>query len=327
MQRYNFTNPLFLFKIEPMMRRIFIVFSLLLLTTCDDGDIITVDLEFDKDLEYCSNNTESFLIYDLREDPNESLSLIIPRGNDQEFPFTEATPINDPEEFTINGSSVRFIYRTYNRAVTDSEFCNLVPPADLSIVEDYETDSGTAWATVTIDDDDNDGIPSEIEYGPGGLANPEDTDGDGIPDYLDEDDDNDNVKTIYEIDNSDGDDDPFTEPLNTDADLPNGDDIPNHLDPDDDGDGILTRFEDEDLDKNPRNDTSLNEGEPIAYYLNPLEAMDYGDPGLTDDNKYTRTITASFLIEGFDLEILSADELDLGTLTYSFTLPEEDEED
>lgn len=321
MQRYNFTNPLFLFKIESMMRRIYIVLSLLLLTACDDGDIITVDLEFDKELDYCTNSTESFLIYDLREDPNESLSLIIPRNNDQEFPFTEATPVDDPIEFEINMSTIRFIYRTYNRSVGTDELCDLVPPADLTIVEDYEADSGTAFVTVTIDDDDNDGIPSEDEYGPGGLADPQDTDGDGIADYLDEDDDNDNVKTINELDteNADGDDNPATNPLDTD-----NDGTADYLDTDDDGDGVLTRFEDEDLDKNPINDTSITEGVSIAHYLNELEATDYGDPGLTDDNEYSRTVTASFLITGFDFDILSADELDLGTLTYSFPLQEED---
>lgn len=323
MQRYNFTNPLFLLKIESMIRRLYILFCLILFVACDDGDIITVDLEFDQELDYCSNNTQSFLIYDLREDPNESLSLIIPRGNEQEFPFTEATPIDDPEVFTINGSSVRFIYRTYNRAVTESEFCNLVPPGDLSIIEDYEADDGTVSVIVTIDDDDNDGIPSDLEgrdpNGDGDFSDAQDWDGDGIPDYLDEDDDNDNVPTRFEIDddNLDGDDDPTTMPLDTD-----GDGDADYLDTDDDGDGILTRFEDQNLDKNPINDTSLNEGVSIAFYLNPLEATDYGDPGFTDDNEYTRTITASFLVTGFNLEILSAEELDLGTLTYSFTLPE-----
>jgi hypothetical protein len=63
-----------------------------------------------------------------------------------------------------------------------------------------------------------------------------DSDGDGIPDYLDPDDDNDGVPTLDER-TDDGQD--------QDTD---GDGIPDHLDPDDDGDGIPTDRELEDDD-------------------------------------------------------------------------------
>ena len=48
--------------------------------------------------------------------------------------------------------------------------------------------------------------------------------------------------------NTDGDNDPTTNPLDTD-----NDGIPNYLDDDDDGDDVLTRFEDENGD-GPQND-------------------------------------------------------------------------
>lgn len=309
-----------------MTRPFYIIFTLLLLTTCDDGDIITVDLEFDKELDLCSNNTESFLIYDTRQDPNESLSLIIPRSNNEEYPFTEPTPIDEPTAFTINGSSIRFLYRSYNRALASDELCSLIPPSDLIIINPYEAPSGTAFATVTIEDDDNDGIPSDLEGrgemdGNGNYPNAQDSDGDGIPDYLDQDDDNDNVPTISEIDTDDldGDDDPTTNPLDTD-----GDETPDYLDEDDDGDGVNTILEDEDQDQNPRNDLNVGpDGVTILpHYLNILENTPYENPGLTDNNTYTRTVTLNFLITGVNLEILSADEIDFGTLTYSFNLPD-----
>ena len=312
-----------------MMRRFYIIFALLFLFTCDDGDIITIDLEFDEQLDLCTNNTDSFLIYDLREDPNESLSLIIPRTSDQDFPFTEATPTDMPTEFSINASTNRFIYRTYNRAVGDTELCDPVPPADLTIVEDYEANAGTAFATVTIDDDDGDGIPSDLEgrdpNGDGDFSDAVNFDGDEFPDYLDEDDDNDNVLTINEIDmtNADEDDDPTTNPLDTDSDG-----IPDYLDTDDDGDMIPTIREDEDQDLNPRDDLNADaEGNIIAHYLNTLENTDYGDPGLIGGNTYTRTVTVSFFITDFNLDILAATELDFGTLTYTITFIEEEEED
>jgi hypothetical protein len=318
-----------------MMRQFYILFALLFLTACNDGDVLTVDLQFDKELSMCTNNTESFLIYDLREDPSESLSLIIPRGSNQEYPFTLATETNVPTTFTINASSNRFIYRTYNRAVGNTELCEAIPPANLTITEDYEATSGTAHATVVIEDDDGDGVPNEFE-GISGEPNEEgiymdslDTDGDGFPNYIDEDDDNDNVPTRFEIDNSDGDNDPTTNPLNSDTNSANPDNIPDYLDTDDDGDGVPTRNEDSTDNQDPRSGLNQNfdsNGELEYYYLNPLENSDYGDIEHIGGNTYTRTVTVSFLVTDFNLEILSATELDLGTLTYTIEYVEEDED-
>ena len=316
-------------KYKSMIRRFTIIFSLLILAACDDGDIISVQLEFDQELERCENDVDSYLIYDLRDDPNESLSLIIPRNDANELLFTEPTATDTPTILPINGTSVRFIYRTYNRAIISSssnqELCDVVPPSDLIIVEDYEASTGTVEVTVTIDDDDNDGISSEDEgrdpNGDGDFSDALNSDGDAFPDYLDEDDDNDNVKTINEIDttNSDGDNNPFTNPLDTD-----GDGTPDYLDTDDDGDNILTIEEDEDGDKNPRNDNSNTDGVIIAHYLNILETTNYGSPGLTDDNEYTRTVMTSFLVKDISLEIITATEVDLGVLTSTISLPLDD---
>lgn len=325
MLRYNFTNPLFLFKIESMMRRIYILLCLVFLVACDDGDIITVDLEFDKELNYCDNNIGSFLIFDLREDPNESLSVIIPRSTNQEFPYTEPTPADTPHEYTINGSTNRFIYRTYNRAVGTNELCEAIAPGTLNIIDDHEAESGTIYVTVNVDDDDGDGIPSDMEGRGemdenGNYPNAEDFDGDGIPNYQDEDDDNDNVLTKFETGEIDNEGNPT---LDTDGDL-----ILDYLDIDDDGDGINTILEDENGDKNPRNDQNTNaEDMLIAHYLNPLETTVYDSPGLLETNEYTRTITASFFITNFNLDILSSPQLDLGILTYSINIELEEGED
>ena len=69
------------------------------------------------------------------------------------------------------------------------------------------------------------GIPAQIQ----------DTDVDGIPDYLDIDDDNDTIMTMNEDVNMNGD------PTDDDTD---SDGTPNYLDDDDDGDGVSTIFED-----------------------------------------------------------------------------------
>ncbi|ASV31309.1 Ig-like domain-containing protein [Maribacter cobaltidurans] len=65
-----------------------------------------------------------------------------------------------------------------------------------------------------------------------------DTDGDGVPDSVDLDDDNDGILDTVEDPNLDSDDDPLTNPLDTD-----GDGYPNHLDIDSDNDGIPDNVE------------------------------------------------------------------------------------
>ena len=106
-------------------------------------------------------------------------------------------------------------------------------------------------------DCDNDGVKNRDE-GPTEGEHPLDTDGDGIPNYLDPDDDGDGIDTIDE--DIDGDKDP----TNDDTD---GDGISNYLDPDDDGDSIYTIDEDIDGDKDPTNDDA--DGDGIANYLDP----------------------------------------------------------
>ena len=103
------------------MRNFFVVlFAMFLITSCDDGDVITVDLDFDQELSICENNTESYIVYDLRNDPSESLSLLFPRIGNTSL-FTDPTPVDTPTMLTINGTSVRFIYRTYNRDIVNTK--------------------------------------------------------------------------------------------------------------------------------------------------------------------------------------------------------------
>ena len=325
MERYNFTNPLFLLKIESMIRRFFILCCFAFLTTCDDGDILTVDLEFDQELDQCDNFEDSHLVYDTREDPNEALLLIFPKSTTNDALFTFATTEGAPEELTINEGTIRFIYRTYNRELTSDDICAVVSPSDLTIREDYEARSGTVFVTTTILDDDNDGVPNESE-GISGLPNEDgiymdslDTDGDGIPNYLDIDDDGDNVLTEDELDelDEDGDGDPLTNPLNTDANHPtNSDDVPNYLDDDDDGDLIPTRLEDANGENGPGDDRIAVNDVLVELYLNAAENTSYVfDDYDAFENSYTRTVETVFVINNTDLTIFRTTEITLGTLT------------
>lgn len=321
MKRYNFTNPLFLLKIESMRRHFYILFCFIFLVACDDGDILSVDLVFDQELERCDNFEEYHLIYDTREDPSEALILVIPKNDDNNALFTTPTPVDEPYSIDISDTDVRFIYRTYNRELESGDLCEIIPPGTLSIIDDYEADAGEIQITVTIVDDDNDGIPTEYEglageaYEDGIYWDSQDTDEDGIPDYIDEDDDNDNVLTIDEIIQDDDDYNPLTHTLDTDEDG-----TYNHLDDDDDGDFVFTYLEDKDGDQNPRDPANYvvdeETGENVFRYLssqsNAVEA--YTDPGKRTTT-FSRTVTTSITIIGIDLDILRATTVEFGTLT------------
>lgn len=309
-----------------MIRRLVVLITFICFTGCDDGDILDIELDFDGDLELCDDNVSTFLIYDTRQDPNESLTFAFPRNDQSERFFTTATPEGMPVELTINGSSIRLNYRSYNRAVVSGELCEVIPPANLNILEDYETESGKVFVTVVAVDDDEDGIPSIDEdlNGNGDLED-DDFDGDDIPNYKDKDDDNDNVRTIEEIDdlNEDGDDNPLTNPLDTD-----GDTIPDFLDTDDDGDGTLTRLEDQDCDTNPTNDRVVNPDGSLGlpFFLEPNENADYMCTEFIT-NTFKRTILTSFFVQNVNLGPINATEFDLGTYNNSFEIDSESEND
>ena len=94
----------------------------------------------------------------------------------------------------------------------------------------------------------------EVEY--------PDTDGDGIPDFADVDDDGDGVLTVYEIPDQNGDGSP-NDALDSDQES-----VPNYLDIDDDDDGVLTKeeFADQNGDGVP-DDALDSDNEQVPNYL------------------------------------------------------------
>ncbi|EGV43930.1 hypothetical protein BZARG_2356 [Bizionia argentinensis JUB59] len=241
---------------------LFITFSIL--SSCDDGDIITVEFDFEETFLACGE----LVFYKIKSDPFESLSLKIknPGLTLESLIALDANGnlVNDQEiEVLIGTGGNQFNYRTYNNDPIGL-FCNDIPPSSVQITQDLSSIAGKAYIKVTLIEDDLDGIPAEMEdenldgdFNP--ATNPTDTDGDGIPDYLDEDDDGDNVLTKIELGDAA---DPLTNPRDTD-----GDGVPDYLDTDDDNDGVLTiNEENQSQDQNPANDYTDN---TIADYLNP----------------------------------------------------------
>ncbi|WP_452598392.1 hypothetical protein [Pontimicrobium sp. MEBiC01747] len=303
------------------MRKIYSVFVIcFLLFSCDDGDIITAELEFGNTFEACGE----LIVYKTKTQPNESLSL--------QIDVTEGTTIDSLLKTIPSTTNPLFVdlvnpmisfptgnqfnYRTYNNDPTTVDiFCNDVPPSNITITQDYSSTEVSAVFTISLEEDDNDGIPAEFEdiNGNGNLDD-DDTDGDGLPNYLDDDDDGDNVRTISESPNYstvDG----LANALNTDA--ATGDTIPDYLDPDDDGDGVLTRDEENDSqDQDPTND--ITDNSVGSDYLNDQVSTSVPATAYRE-HTIGQTFEVRLLLMGINIAILSQDELDFGILQGSAT--------
>jgi len=214
------------------MKRLLFLLIIITFTSCNDGDIIVTSFDFDEaNLQSCAGDI-GYLFFKINEGDTESLSFRI-GITEQQF------KTNNTLVSTFNGAGIFANYRIYDGTVTNSYFCNEVPPTTPNVTIEYLADSGTSTLITTALFDDNDGLET-VDSNDEDLEGTGDKDKDGIPNYYDFDDDGDNVPTIDELDteNADGDNDPLTNPLDTD-----GDTIPDYLDSDDDGDGVLTRDE------------------------------------------------------------------------------------
>lgn len=211
---------------ENSMKKLLILLSIAIVAySCNDGDIILTSFDFgDASLEFCGGPGD-YVFFKINNEAAESIALQLGTEN-------ELFLVSDTLELALDGTVNKVIYRTYTDAVTSAYFCDNIPPVTPAVVSDYLGASGivTLMVTTTLDDsdllpfedsddpmkegygdfdndllpnyidfdDDGDNVPTSTELGPD-PDNPQDTDGDGIADYLDTDDDNDGVPTRYEV--------------------------------------------------------------------------------------------------------------------------------
>ncbi len=286
------------------MKHTFILGLLLLFfVSCDDGDIIVTTFDFDEiDLQNCGGPGD-YVFYKINNENLEAIALSLGTTN-------EIYLQTDDLSFTLDGNSNFVNYRTYDGDIGAELFCSNVTPSTPQLVRDFFASSGTAELQVTAVYDDNDGVLEVID-------DSIDTDLDGIPDYIDFDDDGDNVPTSQELDtlNLDGDNDPLTNPKDTDSDG-----IPDYLDNDDDNDGVLTINEDTNEDLNPTNDVTDPSVGPD--FLNPAAAL---ETLATAYRSHSYTLETSVNVTLNDLVLTSENEeiiresLPLGAIDNAFS--------
>lgn len=246
-----------------MMRKyLLVLLTASFLISCDDGDLIVTNFDFESNtFQSCTGPQNRQVFFKLNNDlSNEAIALAFnlePASED--FLIAEVGTLTIP----LNTRN-QVIYRTFNSEVESDYFCNEIPPISPRVVEEYRSTSGgeiVITSTLRNDKDlDQDGVLNTVENAvesENTVNGFPDTDNDGIPNFLDTDDDNDNIPTSTE-----------TGEENTSSGYPDsdGDGVADYLDPDDDNDGVLTRYEDWNEDRNPTNDTN---DEGIPHYLNP----------------------------------------------------------
>ncbi len=292
------------------MRKIFFILvslNILLLASCDDGDIITTELDFDNNFEVCASGRD-LVFFKTKNEPSESLSLKVAN-----LSLADLIAVDEFGVFidTLNITTTNiFNYRTYRNATLPSDlFCNAIPNSNVSITQDVESTSGTAPIKTILTEDDDDGISIELDVD---INNNNDTDGDGLPNFIDADDDGDNVLTKDENPDPNGDGN-LDDAQDTDEDG-----IPDYLDADDDGDGINTRDEENDSqNQNPADDITVN---GLPDYLNK-DVANLNTPAATAFREHliSQNYVITVQIKDIDLELISLDTFNFGVLNNSIT--------
>jgi hypothetical protein len=181
----------------------------------------------------CDDDADGFQSFDLNVAGNDLTS-----ANPATLSYFEdmalTIPISNPSAF-VNTSNPQTVYTSGN---------GMSSPVILSVID-------------CAIDADNDSVDNALEdlNNDTNLAN-DDSDFDGLPNYLDNDDDGDLILTNveYVFGRSTG---SALSILDTDNDS-----IPNYLDNDDDGDGVLTFIEDYNGNGNPSDDDTNSNGTP-----------------------------------------------------------------
>ena len=226
-----------------MRKLFFISIFLSLFSSCNDGDIIVTDFNFEaSNLNNCGG-PGAYVFYNINNSLfAESISLVLETSD---ILFLESGTV----EYVLNGMTYAVNYRKYDNDITDDYFCSNIPPTTPSVTIEFLGASGIAVLTTIVTKNDEDGIEED-------STSNLDTDNDGLLNYFDNDDDGDNVPTLNELGSE------FLTgnnefPLDTD-----NDGIYDYLDNDDDDDAILTRYEDANADLDPTNDFTDTNSDP-----------------------------------------------------------------
>lgn len=127
-------NSTFVGNSIKMKRFLGILICVLAFNSCDDGNLIMEDINFeDVDTQSCTTND---IIYKLKE--KEALLLEIPESSFENEPTVPGTPTL----IDIDNSNYRVVYRFYNGTIASENICNTIPPALPNVTDQWTASSG-----------------------------------------------------------------------------------------------------------------------------------------------------------------------------------------
>ncbi len=125
------------------MRSIFIIISLIFITSCDDGNFEAPTFNFeDSSVQNCGN----LILYKTNE--SEALLLELNEDNTNDIFFKTE---QDHKEYSLTD---KIFYRTYNTAVPTDFFCSAIPPSTPKLNKEW-LGSGKLIVDNTITENDD----------------------------------------------------------------------------------------------------------------------------------------------------------------------------
>ena len=129
------------------MNKIFFLILAFFALSCDDGDIFFQDSTFEtEELKSCNLVTaDNFYLFKSEGDK----SLILQLGLNANTIFKgQITPANSPRLLTLT-SNIKLTERIYNRSLGNNDICTILPPTNLQIIKEWQSESGTIEVRTT----------------------------------------------------------------------------------------------------------------------------------------------------------------------------------
>lgn len=135
------------------MKKLFgILVCFLLLTGCDDGDLVLESFDFDTvAIQKCPNKNLLFKI-----NGDELLLMDIPASF---FP-PEVTPADQPRIVTISGTN-QVLYRKYSGTASNNTICSEIPPANPTVNAQWTAANGGTIQITTTERTTTDPVTNE----------------------------------------------------------------------------------------------------------------------------------------------------------------------
>lgn len=123
-----------------MKRILLLLFTCSLFLSCDDGDLIVTDFDFDSEskLQLCDNGS-SKVLYVVNSDPNEAIAVTF---SDVDF---DGTYGEDEEQQVLQvpiNQNNQIIYRSFKDQVPEDYYCRGIPNTEPEITNEYRSKNG-----------------------------------------------------------------------------------------------------------------------------------------------------------------------------------------